>query len=173
MDATGRHAALMFQRGATKGNVELTRANALRENLRLQDATLLQTVDEYAEYTNTMQTIWPNIVFQQQSNSLATRQIVTRGVAEFELVWTFFGYADDSEEITRLRLRQANLMGPAGLVSLDDSEVMKFLEAGIAPYPEAMTVLEMGGRDWHDEPHIITESVIRAFYDYYRRVMDL
>jgi hypothetical protein len=33
--------------------------------------------------------------------------------------------------------------------------------------------MEMGGRDWKDEPHMVTESVIRAFYHYYRRVMEL
>jgi hypothetical protein len=33
--------------------------------------------------------------------------------------------------------------------------------------------MEMGGRDRRDEPHIVTESVIRGFYDYYRKVMEL
>ena len=28
--------------------------------------------------------------------------------------------------------------------------------------------MEMGGRDWKDDSHIVTESVIRAFYAYYR-----
>jgi salicylate 5-hydroxylase large subunit len=56
-------------------------------------------------------------------------------------------------------------------VSADDSEVMKLSQEGIQPYPDAIGVMEMGGRDWHDEPHIVTESVIRGFYDYYRKVM--
>ena len=173
MDATGRHAALIFQRGETKRTTELAGIKAFRDNLALHDNALLEIVDEYAEYTNVMQTVWPNVILQQQSNTLATRQIITRGVGEFELVWTFFGYADDTDEMTQLRLRQANLMGPAGFVSVDDSEVMKYLEQGIAPYPEATSVLEMGGRDWHDETHIITEAAIRAFYDHYRKVMEL
>ena len=173
MDATGRHAVLLFQRGESKDNAELVRINALRRQLKLNDPKLLETRSEYAEYTNTMQSVWPNVILQQQSNTLATRQIITRGVGEFELVWTFFGYADDSAEITRLRLRQANLMGPAGFVAVDDSEVMKYLQAGIDPCPDASTVLEMGGRDWHDESHIITETGIRAFYSHYRKVMDL
>jgi hypothetical protein len=34
--------------------------------------------------------------------------------------------------------------------------------------------MEMGGREWRqDEPHAVTESLIRAFYDHYRKVMDL
>jgi len=120
-----------------------------------------------------MQTLWPNLIIQQQSNTLATRQLITRGPGEFELFWTFFGYATDSEEMTLRRLRQANLMGPAGFVSIDDSEVMKFSQDGIVPSPSDAGVMEMGGRDWSDEDHIVTEGVIRAFYDYYRKVMDL
>jgi len=31
----------------------------------------------------------------------------------------------------------------------------------------------MGGTQWQDEEHMVTESAIRAFYDYYRKVMEL
>jgi anthranilate 1,2-dioxygenase large subunit len=75
--------------------------------------------------------------------------------------------------MTQRRLRQANLMGPSGFVSIDDSEVMKFSQQGVGPYPESAGVMEMGGRDWKDEEHMVTESVIRAFYDYYRHVMEI
>ena len=77
-----------------------------------------------------MQTIWPNLIVQQQSNTLAMRQLVPRGVGEFELHWTYFGYETDDEAMTTRRLRQANLMGPAGLVSIDDSEVMRLAQLG-------------------------------------------
>jgi salicylate 5-hydroxylase large subunit len=73
--------------------------------------------------------------------------------------------------MTLKRLRQANLMGPAGLVSADDSEVMKLSQDGIAPYAEATGVIEMGGRDIEDTEHMVTEVAIRAFYRYYREVM--
>ena len=94
-----------------------------------------------------------------------------RGPEAFDLLWTFFGYADDTEEMTLKRLRQANLMGPAGLVSADDSEVMKLSQDGIAPYTEATVVLEMGGRGTEDAEHMVTEVALRAFYQYYRQVM--
>jgi len=65
-------------------------------------------------------------------------------------------------------------MGPSGFVSVDDSEVMKFAQQGIGPYPEADGVMEMGGRGWQEEEsHAVTESPIRAFFDYYRQVMEL
>jgi len=75
--------------------------------------------------------------------------------------------------MTTRRLRQANLMGPAGLVSVDDSEMMEFSQAGVAEYPDGAAVLELGGDEIADAPHMITETAIRGFYRYYRQVMEL
>ena len=54
-----------------------------------------------------MVTLFPSLIIQQQVNSLSTRHIVPRGEGEgeFDFVWTHFGFADDSEEMTRRRLR--------------------------------------------------------------------
>jgi len=120
-----------------------------------------------------MQTIWPNLIVQQQSNTLAMRQIQPRDAGSFELSWTFFGFADDDEAMTRRRLRQANLMSSSGLVSGDDSEIIKLAQDGMRPYPQREALLEMGGRHTHDEDHMVTEAAIRAFYKYYRRVMEI
>ncbi len=174
MDETGRHAALISSKGeqrATEGTAEM---KSFFADFTLHDPQLLTPVREFpGEATVVMQTIWPNLIVQQQLNTLATRQLVTRGPQAFELLWTFFGYADDSEEMTRIRLRQANLMGPAGLVSVDDSEMMESSQLGVSRYPEAAAVIELGGHECHDEPHMITEAAIRGFYRYHRDVMGL
>lgn len=75
--------------------------------------------------------------------------------------------------MTARRLRHANLMGPAGFVSLDDSEVMDLAQRGIHDGEGGAALVEMGGRGCEDENHIVTETAIRAFYGHYRRVMDL
>jgi salicylate 5-hydroxylase large subunit len=119
-------------------------------------------------------TLGPNLILQQQSNTLAMRQLITRGPEAYELAWTFFGYETDDEAMTQRRIRQANLMGASGYVSADDSEVLSLVQKGIRQSPRSAGVVEMGGRDWQeDEPHSVTESMIRAFYDQYRKVMDL
>jgi salicylate 5-hydroxylase large subunit len=120
-----------------------------------------------------MQTLWPNLIVQQQSNTLATRQIVVRGPGQHELVWTYFGYETDDAAMRLRRLRQANLMGPSGYVSMDDSEVLQFNQEGAAHYSADRGVIEMGGRDTENTDHGVTESAIRAFYKYYARVMEL
>ena len=173
MDATGRHGALISWKGEQKRTENTADMKSLVESFKLDDPAMLDPVREFPEYTVVMMTLWPNLIIQQQSNTLATRQLITRGPSAFELAWTFFGYADDDEQMTRRRLRQANLMGPSGFVSIDDSEVMKFSQDGVKCYPDAAGVMEMGGREWRNEPHMVTESVIRGFYDYYREVMEI
>jgi salicylate 5-hydroxylase large subunit len=146
----------------------------LREDFTLNDPRVLDPVAEYpGEATVVMQTLWPNLVVQQQSNTLAMRHIVPRGPGKHELRWTYFAYADDDEEMIRRRLRQANLMGPAGLVSADDSEVLKISQDGVAAYNRSVGVVEMGGRETEDQDHMVTESAIRAFYKHYRHVLGL
>ena len=64
-------------------------------------------------------------------------------------------------------------MSASGLVSGDDSEVIKLTQDGLAPWPDETAVLEMGGRDTEDTEHMVTEAAIRAFYRHYREVMAL
>ena len=175
MDETGRHAALISRRGEQRSSESTAEMKSFRSDFALHDSTLLTPVKEFpGDATVVMQTLWPNLIVQQQSNTLATRQLITRGPESFELAWTFFGYADDSEEMTRIRLRQANLMGPAGLVSIDDSEMMEFSQAGVRSADAGgSAVIELGGRDTADADHMITEAALRAFYRHYRAVMGL
>lgn len=174
MDPTGRHAVLLAMKGEQKHSDATADMRNLREDFTLNDARLLDPVREYqGETTVCMQTLWPNIIIQQQSNSLAMRQINPRGPGKFELAWTFIGYADEDEAMTTRRLRQANLFGPSGLVSVDDSEIMKLSQDGIGAYENVEGVYEMGGHDTGDESHMVTEAAIRAFYKAYRDVMGL
>jgi salicylate 5-hydroxylase large subunit len=177
MDETGRHSVLTSCRSAAKEASTPNQATAemasFRADLKLKDEKLLDIVKEFdGPETVVMQTIWPNLIVQQQANTLATRQIVPRAPDSFDLIWTFFGYADDDEAMCARRLRHANLMGPAGFVSMDDSEVMDAAQRGIAADSSGDAVVEMGGRGTEDQDHIVTETAIRAFYAYYRKVMD-
>jgi salicylate 5-hydroxylase large subunit len=174
MDATGRHGVLVSRRGTEKKAEEVSEMKSFRANLTLQDPNMLQPEREFqGDATVVMQTLWPNLIVQQQSNTLAMRQLITRGPNCFELHWTYFGYETDTPEMRTKRLRQANLMGPAGFVGIDDGEVMEWNQDGVAPYPEAIGLLEMGGRDREDTDHMVTETAIRGFYEYYRKVMGI
>ena len=81
--------------------------------------------------------------------------------------------ADDSAEMTERRLRQANLFGPAGFVSADDGEVIELSQGGFAQKPFHRTVCELGGYTSEDTDHMVTETLIRGMYEYWRRVMEI
>ena len=173
VDDKGRHALLISQRGQQKASEATADMANLKEAFTLNDPRLLDPVKEFPDdATVVMQTIWPNLIVQQQSNTLALRQIRPRNVNAFELHWTFFGYADDDEAMLKRRLRQANLMSSAGLVSADDSEVIKLAQDGISSYRDDSGILLMGGRGTDDVPHMVTEAALRAFYAHYREVME-
>jgi salicylate 5-hydroxylase large subunit len=173
MDATGRHSVLVCERRRPASG-EAAELRSYRPDLELHDPRLLDVVREFpGNETLVMQTLSPSLVIQQQSNTLAVRQIVPRGVNSHDLHWTFFGYEDDDDAMVERRLRQANLMGPAGYVSLDDGEVLRLAQSGIAPSPHARSLVEMGGESTDDADHVVTEAAIRAFYCYYRDALEL
>jgi salicylate 5-hydroxylase large subunit len=172
MDETGRHAVLISRRGEQALNEATREMTNFRADLKLNDPRLIDPAPEFpGDLTVVMQTIYPNVIVQQQSNTLAMRQLVTRGPHAFDLNWTFFGYKGDTADLRQRRIRQANLMGPAGLVSVDDSEVIALSQEGAAVYPETESVLEMGGRSTADTDHMITEAGVRGFYKHYIQAM--
>ncbi|MFZ4758321.1 MAG: aromatic ring-hydroxylating dioxygenase subunit alpha [Burkholderiaceae bacterium] len=117
--------------------------------------------------------VFPAAQLGIQANSLKTRHVIPRSPGEHELVFTYYGFADDDEEMQRLRLKHANLLGPAGFVSMDDSEMLTQVQFGAQGYPESEGVIEMGGRDLEPTDYMVTEVMIRAFWAWYREQMGL
>lgn len=188
MDAQGRHAVMISRRNEGGENKTVTQGvTSFKADMALNDTRLLDVVPEpwwkVPDPANpgtdimpsvTMITLFPSLIIQQQVNSLSTRHIVPRGEGEFDFVWTHFGFADDSEEMTRRRLRQANLFGPAGFVSADDGEVIQFSQDGFRQAGEdGETLCELGGTDTQGTEHMVTETLIRSMYAYWRKVMGL
>jgi len=174
MDEAGRHCVMSSRKGEKERNEANEGIKQFREGFTLKDDRIMDVVHEWkTPQTVAMQTIFPSLIVQQQINSLSTRHIRPRGPHCFDFVWTHFAYADDSEEMVRRRLRQANLFGPAGYVSADDGEVIEMSQQGLAPYPDAECVAELGGRGTENTDHMVTETAIRAMYKYYREVMEL
>jgi len=173
MDEHGRH-AVMISRRNDGGRSEVTQGvTSFKENMALNDPRLLDVVPEpwWKGPTVTMITLFPSLIIQQQVNSLSTRHIVPRGAGEFDFVWTHFGFAEDTPEMTERRLRQANLFGPAGFVSADDGEVIEMSQQGFVQHPDARTLSRLGGREIGPADHMVTETLIRGMHAYWQRVM--
>ncbi|EHP43434.1 Rieske (2Fe-2S) iron-sulfur domain-containing protein [Cupriavidus basilensis OR16] len=174
MDEHFRHAAMISTRGqGGKGEVT-SGVSSFKEQMNLHDDRFLDVVPEawWGAPTAVMMTLFPSVIIQQQVNSVSTRHIQPTGHGSFNFVWTHFGFEDDDADMTRRRLRQANLFGPAGFVSADDGEVIEFSQQGFEQKPFHRTVAELGGRDIGDTDHMVTETLIRGMYNYWRRVME-
>ena len=174
MDAKHRHAAMISTRGATGAAGTLTQVASFKPDLQLRDARFLDIVPEpwWNGPTAVMTTLFPSLVIQQQVNSVSMRHIQPDGHGHFNFEWTHFGFANDSPEMTQRRLRQANLFGPAGFVSADDGEVIEMSQQAFASKPGGDTLVELGGREVGDTDHMVTETLIRGMYEYWRSVME-
>jgi len=178
MDEHHRHAAMISTRGSAGQASQVTQVSSFKESMQLEDPRFLDIVPEAwwrmgdEMPTAVMMTLFPSVIFQQQVNSVSTRHIQPDGHGAFEFVWTHFGFADDSEEMTQRRLRQANLFGPAGFVSADDGEVIEFSQEAFESKPAHRTLAELGGREVGDTDHMVTETLIRGMYEYWRKVME-
>ena len=141
---------------------------------RLEAPELLEQVDELGDgVALQILSLFPGFVLQQIKNSLAVRQVLPKGVGRTELNWTCFGFADDDAEMTARRLRQANLIGPAGFISMEDGAATGFVQRGVAGAADRASVVEMGGASVGSQESRITETSVRGFWQAYRRHMDL
>jgi anthranilate 1,2-dioxygenase large subunit len=120
------------------------------------------------------QALFPSVVLPLIQNTLATRHIVTLAPDSTDLLWTFFGYEDDDEETLRHRLRNINLVGPAGLISMEDGEAVELCQQGIrGAKPGEKSFIEMGGVDVQPvcKPVGMDENTVRGFWQGYFSLM--
>jgi anthranilate 1,2-dioxygenase large subunit len=110
---------------------------------------------------------------QQTRNSLAVRRLVPQGVDKAELAWTCFGFTSDDEAMTERRLRQANLVGPAGYISMEDGAAPGFVQRGVGTATDQVSVVEMGGSGTASEDNRVTEAAVRGFWKAYRELMGI
>lgn len=138
----------------------------------LEDTSVLAGIDEFDDgVTLQILSVFPGFVLQQIQNAIAVRQILPRGARQTELNWTYLGFDDDTPELLEMRLRQANLVGPAGYVSMEDGCVGGFVQRGIDAASDANSVLEMGGDSAESSASRVTEASIRGFWKAYRNAM--
>lgn len=147
---------------------------AMSNDFALADRRLLRTWPEFTDgVTHAIQGIFPAFIVQQIQNCLAIRLAIPRGVEETELQWLLFGYVDDTPDQDSMRLMQSNLVGPAGLVSMEDGVIGAFVQRSILQDGERTAVLEMGGRAVESQKSRVSEASVRGFWKAYRGLMGL
>ena len=174
VDASGGH-HVSFSAMDHNAEKDAEYANIRSESLyRLADPSLLQGFKEFKDdVTLQILSVFPTFVLQQIQNSIAIRQVLPRGTRRTELNWTLIGFADDTAEQRLIRLKQANLVGPAGYISMEDGCVGGFVQRGIAGAADERAVLEMGGSGTESSETRVTEASVRGFWKAYRANMRL
>ena len=170
----GNHVS--YSKMATDTNVDYDAANlrAKQEDFGLADKTMLKGRDEFGDgITLQILTVFPGFIMHQIQNSLAVRQILPKGVDETELNWTYFGFEDDDDAMRDTRLRQTNLVGPGGYISMEDGAVVNFVQRTLPGGVGDASIVEMGGSGTSSQDTRVTESAVRGFWRAYRERMGI
>jgi anthranilate 1,2-dioxygenase large subunit len=179
MDERHRH-AMLFQYKGSDGEEEAQKAYRegrvqRGEYMTLNDASLVSNIRENKSGISTrIISIFPTAVVHQIANCLGLRRVRTRGVAELEIEFIQFGYQDDDEAMTAHRVNQANMVGPAGLISMEDGEALELVQRATSVHPVGEGIVEMGGRGpLVDLDTRVNEIPVRGFWSYYSELLGI
>src|SRR6202022_1427179 len=137
-----------------------------------KDNSGIESVDEYGDGISVqILTVFPSMVLQQIRNTIAVRVIRPRGLEKTELEWIHLGFEDDDETMTERRLRQGNLVGAAGYISMEDGCIGGLVQRALRFNDEGSGVVMMGGYDAQSQPFRSSEAAIRGFWKKYRALI--
>ena len=170
----GNHSSytIAIPEGANAGAYKEQQIRTDNDRFSLADPSVLESVEEFGDHIQLqILSVFPGFILQQIHNCLAVRHVVPRGLNKMDLVWTYFGFEDDSPEMNRRRLKQQNLVGPAGFISMEDGCVGGFVQRGTAAAADHVSVIQMGGDMAESQATRATEASVRGFWKAYRRHM--
>lgn len=117
--------------------------------------------------------LFPTLVAAKHLDVLNLRFAMPVSVDETEVHYAYFSHEDDDEEMIRHRLRQSsNLLGPCGLVSMEDASI--FHRMHIGNHTPGHAVFQKGVKAFDVVAYDLAqndESGNLPRWDYYRRTM--
>ena len=171
-ESGGNHISYSMAADTAGKEYEQAGMRTAQSGYALEAPELLKSVDEFGDGIGLqILSVFPGFVLQQIRNSLAVRRIVPQGLERSELVWTCFGFEGDDDALNALRLRQANLIGPAGFISMEDGAAVGFVQRGSHAAARELSVVEMGGQGTSSEESRVSEAAVRGFWKAYREQM--
>jgi len=172
-ESGGHHVSYsMIDKAAADASYQEQGLRSDNDKYRLKDTTVLEGFPEFDDgITLQILSVFPGFVLQQIQNCLAVRQVLPKGEERSELNWTYLGYVGDTPEQRTVRLKQLNLVGPAGFISMEDGAVGGFVQRGIAGAHDLEAVVEMGGEDTCSAEGRAVENSVRGFWKAYRTHM--
>ena len=144
-----------------------------RPEFALKDPRLIGTKRSYDDGINlVVMSIFPSLVISHVENAFQIRHVRPKGPEKFEIYWTYFGFADSDAAEADDKLRLANMIGPAGYISMEDGEAARLVQEAARTQRGEYSFIEMGGRGpVEDQDTLAQEVSLRGFWQYYRKVM--
>jgi len=175
LDDTGAHHVSYSMMDLSIDNTEYgsQKLRADRNDLLLADPEIVEWTDEFGDgITLQILSVFPTFVVQQHLNAIAVRHLRPAGLETCEVAWTYLGFEGDDPAMARRRLKQGNLVGPAGYISMEDGAVTGFVQRASKGVEEDSGVVMMGGEGVESQPFRATETAVRGFWKRYRELME-
>jgi len=136
MDETGRNGSLMSVPAhdpavqSEAGDIE--RFVSAVGSMQLADRRLIEAVKELKGVRNGRNLLRFSERVHSSTDQLRFRSDMSfqRALTGLSSMWTHFGFENDDETMRQRRIRHGNLFGPAGLVSVDDNEIVVMAQNG-------------------------------------------
>jgi anthranilate 1,2-dioxygenase large subunit len=141
----------------------------------LKDPSIIAFKGEDPSIGTRIVELFPTFVSTKHLDVINLRFANPVGVDKVEVHYAYFAHQDDNEELLRHRLRQSsNLLGPSGMVSLEDASIFNRVFAG--SFTPGNAVFQKGVKDFRKLPakelEQNEESGNLARWEYYRTVME-
>jgi len=139
----------------------------------LADHSLIEARDRSATPQSVIVSLFPLTAFIRHLDVLSLRYAMPLSPHRTEVHYTYFAPADDTQETAWHRVRQAsNLLGPSGLISLEDGAVFNRLHVGSRS--DGTAEFQKGVRDPMALPETLQQNdeagnLVR--WEHYRRAM--
>ncbi|MDB5699472.1 MAG: (2Fe-2S)-binding protein [Alphaproteobacteria bacterium] len=139
----------------------------------LKDPTLIEYRGSSHAIGSRLVNMFPTFVATKHLDVINLRFATALGLEKVEVHYAYFAHQDDDEEMVRHRLRQSsNLLGPCGLISMEDASI--FHRMHIGNKTPGVAVFQKGVKDTNEIPTEMTqndETGQLPRWEYYREIM--
>ena len=140
---------------------------------KIKDHSLVEYIGDEANMGSRLIQFFPTMVITRHLNVYNIRFAIARGPEDTEVHYAYFCHNSDDEEMVKHRTRQAsNLLGPCGMVSMEDAAVFHRIHIGSNTPGNA--IFQKGVKSFDELPTDVKqndESGNLPRWEYYRQVM--
>ena len=139
----------------------------------LKDESLIEFKDADWDSGSFVSGLFPITIMVKHLDCISIRFAIPRSVDSTEVHYAYFAKNDDSDEMALHRVRQAsNLLGPCGMISMEDAAIFQRIQIG--SHSPGVATFQKGVKDLHTIPTEILqndETTNIPRWEYYRKLM--